>query len=116
MYGSITLNIPEEINDLNIPGLPENYGLHQNYPNPFNPDSEFSFKLKNDSMCELTIYNARGKKVKHLYAGDALADQIYSFIWDGKNEKFESVASGLYFYELKVNGKIQAVKKCILMK
>jgi flagellar hook assembly protein FlgD len=62
----------------------------------------------------LKIYNILGEVVKTLvdepkWAGD------YTVQWDGKNDKGEQLASGVYFYELIV-GEYSSAKKMILLK
>jgi flagellar hook assembly protein FlgD len=39
----------------------------------------------------------------------------YTIQWDGKNDKGEQLASGVYFYELKV-GDYTSTKKMVLLK
>ena len=36
--------------------------------------------------------------------------------WNGDDESDKSVSSGIYYYKLNVNGKTEAVKKCLLLK
>lgn len=36
--------------------------------------------------------------------------------WNGNNDSNQSVASGIYFYKMKVDGKLSSTKKMILMK
>ncbi|NQV19379.1 MAG: right-handed parallel beta-helix repeat-containing protein [Armatimonadetes bacterium] len=89
--------------------------LHQNYPNPFNPVTNIVFNLPEESSVQLEIYNIKGQKTKSL-----LSDQIkageHSIIWDGKDASGKRISSGVYLYKLKVNGKTEAVRKCLLLK
>jgi hypothetical protein len=39
-----------------------------------------------------------------------------SVTWNGTDKNNKPVSSGIYFYKLKVNGKTEAVKKCLLLK
>ena len=90
--------------------------LSQNYPNPFNPTTTIKFSTAvNVTNAELVIYNPKGQKVKTLI-NETIPAGEHSVFWNGKDEYGNSVSSGLYFYKLKVNGKTEAVKKCLLMK
>jgi len=86
-----------------------------NYPNPFNPETTIQFSLPQSGKVDLTIYNSKGQQVKTLVLQESQAGQ-HSVIWNGKNANDENVASGLYFYQLSINGQTQAVKKMMLMK
>jgi tetratricopeptide (TPR) repeat protein len=89
--------------------------LHRNYPNPFNPETTISFSIPEDSKVELSIYNIRGQKVKTLIK-DEFKMGFHNVIWNSKDNNGKSVATGVYFYKLKVDGKDISVKKCLLLK
>ena len=86
-----------------------------NYPNPFNPSTTINFSIQTYAEVELSIYNIKGQKIKTL-AHNEFTEGSHSILWEGKNNSGDTVSSGIYYYELKVNGKIQAVKKCLLLK
>ena len=86
-----------------------------NYPNPFNPSTTISFSIIEDSNIELSIYNIKGQKVKQLLRDQLTAGQ-HSVVWDGRDEKNQPVGSGIYFYQLLIDGKSKASRKMILMK
>ena len=91
------------------------FELTQNYPNPFNPLTTISFSIPFNSKVDITIYNIKGQKIRTLINED-ITKGNHSIIWNGDDEFGNSVRSGLYFYKLVVNGKSEAVKKCLLMK
>jgi hypothetical protein len=95
--------------------------LNQNYPNPFNSSTSIPFKVNGSQPAEkgtipttLTVYNILGQKVKRLLNEEKLPGN-YSIIWDGKDERGKDVASGIYFYQLKV-GDFRLSKKMLLLK
>jgi len=94
--------------------IPKTVKLAQNYPNPFNPTTEIRFAIPNQDKVELVIYNLLGEKVKTLH-NDMLAAGNYSIRWDATNEAGHSVASGVYFYELRYQNYNQ-VKKMLLLR
>ena len=89
--------------------------LFQNCPNPFNPSTTINFSIQNDSQVEVTIFNLRGQKIKTL-TNNEFTKGSHSIIWNGENDSGKSVSSGIYYYQLNVNGKNEAVKKCLLLK
>ncbi|GAB4028240.1 MAG: hypothetical protein Fur0012_00130 [Elusimicrobiota bacterium] len=53
---------------------------------------------------KLVIYNNAGEKVRTLDEGSRAGGQIYYAEWDGKNDKNEDCASGVYFLMTYLNG------------
>ena len=97
-------------------GIPfQNVFLSQNYPNPFNPKTTINYSLKENSKVLLKIYNIKGQLVKTL-VNELLPAGEHSIIWNGRDSNGNQVGSGIYFYKLKVNGKSEAVRKCLLLK
>ena len=95
--------------------FPTVFLLHQNFPNPFNPSTTISFSIQNDSQVKLSLFNIKGQKVKTLTYNEFTKGD-HSIIWNADDESGEPVSSGIYFYKLNVNGKTEAVKKCLLLK
>ena len=89
--------------------------LQNNHPNPFNPNTTIQFSItENLVKTELTIYNVKGQKVKNLTV--IMSGDEGSASWNGDDESGKPVSSGIYLYKLNVNGKTEAVKKCVLLK
>jgi len=89
--------------------------LYQNHPNPFNPSTIIEFSIQNDSKVELSIFNIKGQKIKNLSNNEFVAG-FHSIMWIGDDDFGEMVSSGIYYYKLNVDGRIEAVKKCLLLK
>jgi len=86
-----------------------------NYPNPFNPSTTIEFSIQNDSQIELSIYNIKGQKIKTLVQNEFI-NGSHSIIWDSDDESGKAVSSGVYLYKIIIDGKAEAVKKCLLLK
>jgi uncharacterized delta-60 repeat protein len=93
---------------------PTDFDLSQNYPNPFNPTTKIEFTLAKSGFVTLHVYDVLGRKVKSLIS-EELSAGYKSVIWDGKNDDGKEVASGVYFYQLKV-GDFSEPKKMLLLK
>ncbi len=87
----------------------------RNYPNPFNPATTISFELSAAGKVELTVYNTRGQKIKTIIK-KYLERGKHSVGWQGDDETGNTLSSGIYFYELKVNGESSGFNKGLLLK
>jgi predicted outer membrane repeat protein len=85
-----------------------------NYPNPFNPDTYINFQLKESSLINLEIYNARGQMIRTLLQ-ENLPSGEHSILWNGKDEQGNTLNSGIYFYRIQ-SASTTSVNKMILMK
>ena len=86
-----------------------------NYPNPFNPSTTISYTLANSARTEIVIYNQKGQKIKTLLQAEKSAGQ-YETVWNGKDQDNNQVTSGIYLYQLQVDGKTVAREKMMLIK
>jgi Bacterial Ig-like domain (group 1)/FlgD Ig-like domain len=87
----------------------------KNYPNPFNPTTTIEFSIINDSKINLKVFNIKGQFIKSL-ANNNYTKGSHAVVWNGDDEAGKGVSSGVYYYQLYVNGIIEAVNKCVLLK
>lgn len=85
-----------------------------NFPNPFNPVTTISFELNQKGKTLVEIFNVKGQKVKTLL-NEQLDIGIHSLVWRGLDKQNQKVASGIYFYRVKVNNE-EKINKMIMMK
>ena len=99
--------------------IPQETELLPNYPNPFNPETWIPYQLASPSEVALTIYDMSGETMRHLEVGHQSAgtyrNRSRALYWDGRNQRGESVASGLYFYTLKADD-FTATRKMLIRK
>jgi hypothetical protein len=90
--------------------------LDDAYPNPFNPTTTIKYSIASAGHVTLRIYNAAGQLVRTLVDADQ-APQAgdFSVTWDGAANTGESVASGVYFYQLTAKDFLQT-KKMVFLK
>jgi uncharacterized repeat protein (TIGR01451 family) len=89
--------------------------IRQNRPNPFNPSTVIEFSTGKQALVSLRVYDAAGRLVSTLV--DAPTEPgVHTVVWDGTNESGERVASGVYFYQLTVDGQDVAARKAIVLK
>ncbi len=103
------ITIEETLGTSGVPGMAGLVQLEQNYPNPFNPATEIAFSLQKQDDVSLVIYDLAGREVQRLLEGTMEAGR-HSVTWQPRD-----IASGTYFYGLKVGGS-SMVKKCVLLK
>ncbi len=94
--------------------FPESFILKQNYPNPFNPETTIEYELAQPGFARLTIYNLLGQRVRTLVDSWQPAGR-HRVSWDRSGERgADSVASGVYLYELKIGEMVQRKKMVLL--
>ncbi len=86
-----------------------NFKLEQNYPNPFNPSTKINYILSKSGFVNLIVYDLLGKEVSVLKNEEQKAGKYEV------NFNCSNLASGVYFYTLRVNDFIQT-KKMVLLK
>lgn len=93
-----------------IGDLPKEFGLSQNYPNPFNPSTTISYALPKASDVSIEVFNILGRRVASL-VNQRKAAGNYSAQFQASN-----LSSGVYFYTLRINGKVLKSQKMLLIK
>ncbi len=87
------------------------FSLNQNYPNPFNPTTTIKYSLNRKGFVRLIVYDSLGRRI---------AEPISQIKNKGNhsitiNAKELNLSSGVYYYQLFLNGNYK-VKKMILVK
>ena len=84
---------------------PKETALLPNYPNPFNPETWIPYRLAREAEVAITIYDTKGTLVRRLALGNQsaghYAERGKAAYWDGRNERGEAVASGIYVYQFR---------------
>lgn len=93
------------------------FALHlHNYPNPFNPVTNIAFRISNkQQQVNLNIYNIKGQLVRSLVNEELPAGE-HNIIWDGRDQSDRPAATGIYFYQLRIDNQESATGKCLLLK
>lgn len=92
--------------------VPDKYELCQNYPNPFNPNTKIMYRIANNNLVTLKIYDVLGREITTLI-NEKQSPGEYIVEFNGS-----MYASGIYFYKLTCNGQdnFEQVRKMILIK
>lgn len=86
----------------------------ENYPNPFREATTISFNLETPGQVQLIVYDAQGKLIKVLDKGQKNMGQ-HNTSWYGRNDQGILAPSGIYFYELRIDGSLAGAKKMMKM-
>ena len=101
------------------PTLPTHTSLLANYPNPFNPNTYIPYQLHAPAHVRLTIYDIRGALIREIDLGYQQAGQYLTSTstaqWDGRDQRGQRVASGVYLYQLQA-GPVVHGRKMVLVK
>jgi len=79
------------------------------YPNPFKDKVTIQLDLKETTQVKAKLYNIKGELVKTLKDG-VLPVGKSSLEWDGKNERQENCASGIYILKVMADRKSKTIK------
>ena len=89
------------------------------YPNPFSPEMtgliRIHFKPKQDGEVTIKIYDFAMNLVTTVLDKESkIGGQEYDTFWDGKNDKGDLVANGVYFFKLETKGQTEWGKVVVI--
>jgi hypothetical protein len=100
-----------------VPAVPVGLELAAPAPNPFNPSTRLSFNLPEAGQVSLTVYDARGHRVRTLLRGQR-ADGAFTAHWDGRDDTGRPQSGGVYVFVLDFQGPTQSgrlARKAVLI-
>lgn len=86
------------------------FELRQNYPNPFNNQTNIQYTIRNATEVELNVYNIKGEFVKNL------VDEKRNKGKHSISFQADNLNSGIYYYQLKINGIVKDTKRMVYLK
>jgi flagellar hook assembly protein FlgD len=108
--------IPANLNyfqDMILDWIPLGVGVKENpdanpeiviYPNPFTELTNIKFTLASKSQVQASIWDLEGRKQK-LSINEICQPGTYSFEWDGTDENGKKLKTGIYMFQVTINGK-----------
>jgi len=103
------IELATEVKDSHGLSIPKKFELNQNYPNPFNTSTQIRFKLNENCLASLNVYNTRGQKITSFFDRELFPGE-YIVSFNGDN-----LPGGTYFYQLRAGNQI-LMKKMTLVK
>ncbi|GEM_PF-5825696 len=107
------IGLAKSLPALQVPASPELLASAQNYPNPFNPTTMIRFHLRESGKVRLKIFDLTGKLVRTLLDGELQAGE-QKILWDGRDQQGQTIASGVYFYELVAGSKMERKRMTVV--
>lgn len=95
-------------------GLPDVFGLHHARPNPFNLTTTIKYALPSICNVQMAVFGVDGRRVRQLVMGTVPAG-THQVTWDGRDDRGQQVAAGVYFYRLTA-GDRTLTKKMVLIR
>jgi len=96
-------------------GLPARFALHDAVPNPFNPNTRVRFDVPRSARVWLDIVSVNGRRVRSLLAGQYVPAGSVERTWDGRDDRGNAVAAGVYLVHMRADD-FSATRKVQLVK
>lgn len=93
---------------------PQGIALMSNHPNPFNPETQINYQLPEAGTVTLVVYNVMGQKIRVLEQTFRQSG-VHQVSWNGRDDAGQSVASGVYLYQL-TSGAFSQTRRMLLLK
>ncbi len=90
------------------------FQLQQNHPNPFNSGTSIPYALAQAGPARLAVYNQLGQQVRVLFNGVQPQGEGTA-TWDGRDDKGQPAAAGIYFVRLE-SGEARQSRKILLLR
>lgn len=82
-------------------------------PNPFNPTTKIEYELSQPQHVEVAIFDVTGRRVALLTDGKQRAGP-HSLVWDGRDDRGQVVASGVYLIRIRGDRDLLLSKAALL--
>jgi hypothetical protein len=90
------------------------FALHPNHPNPFNPSTTISYTLPARGRVTVRVFGPDGALIRGL-VNDTQSVGLHTATWNGRDDTGRSVASGIYFVQVRF-GRSTKTQKLVLLK
>jgi hypothetical protein len=93
--------------------VPRRSRLGFSRPNPFNPRTSIPYEVGFPGQVELSVFDARGRRVRTLVNRNQSAGEYVS-VWDGNDDRGRSLGAGSYLIRLKTKDGVETSKVLLL--
>lgn len=97
------LDVATQIEANDGPTAHPGFALLPGRPNPFNPSTVIEYRVPAAGRVSVAVYDVLGQRVATLVDGERQPGH-YTVRWDGRNDRGQAVASGVYLYRLQTAG------------
>lgn len=85
------------------------------HPNPFNPATVIGFEIDTATPVMLAVYDVQGRRVRILLDGIPMSAGAHRETWDGRDDRGDTLGSGVYFARMETPG-VVATRKLTMLK
>lgn len=106
--GAIGIHVSPLVSGIGGGGVidnPTTLKLHQNQPNPFGSATTISYALEQGGQVDLSVFDAGGRLIRSLCNESQVAGD-HNVIWDGRDDSGRAVASGTYYYRVRIEDQV----------
>ena len=94
---------------------PPDFRLLQNAPNPFSPRTTIEYELNRTARVEIRIYNLKGQLVT-VVENEIRSPGRFPVVWNGRDSRGTLQATGVYFYQMSMDGVAVEMRKMVLLR
>lgn len=109
----ISGTIPTSVKSRDSISKTNQFEIISNYPNPFNPATHIRYTLPASGHIRIYIVDLLGRRVRTLYEGYQ-QNELHTILWDGMNDSFQPVASGVYIVRIEAKNTIRTKKVTLI--
>ena len=93
--------------------MPLDFYVSENYPNPFNPSTKIDYIIPAHEYVKVQVFDISGSLVRTLTDKEQ-APGKYAVTWNGRNNKGQSVSSGVYLLNVNSGTFSKRIKMLLL--
>ncbi|NNF07528.1 MAG: carbohydrate-binding protein, partial [Candidatus Eisenbacteria bacterium] len=93
---------------------PQVTALRMASPNPFSPRTTIHYDLQVPANVDVSIFDARGRRVTTLLSDERLPAGSHRVVWDGRDANGNAVAGGVYFSKLNAGNRSSTLRMVLL--
>jgi len=97
-----------------VGGAPRVLAMKRARPNPFRGGTSFAVSLDRDGPFMVRVFSADGRLVRTLARGTGRPSDLV-LTWDGDDDRGRPAGAGIYFFELRSEGRTR-VQKAVLLR
>ncbi len=83
-------------------------------PNPFGFEISVRFGVARRGPVSVTVHDVEGRLVRTLLAGKILESGVRNILWDGRDDRGNEVASGVYLCRLRTGAQATTTRMVLL--
>jgi hypothetical protein len=95
--------------------FPKTFYLSESFPNPFISITSFTYGIPRASHVIIKVYDSTGRQIQTILDYPSICPGYHTVHWNGRDNKDQRVASGVYFCQMEAEG-FKDLRKMILLR